>query len=161
MGMQGTYVAISKHDLEAIEKDANEVLNIDSNIRLDIDKSWQALHYTLTGDLEDGEPPMSYVVPTNLDNSLDLEVPDLETFILTNKQVKEAYQHMTTIDKGAFSKMYNLENMVEDGVYPLSSADLEDEPNNFMEYLYENLEAIKAFYKQAIEEDKAVVFYIS
>lgn len=161
MGMYGTYVAIKNDELKAIQEDATKLYDIDSEITLDIDKSWQALFYTLTGDIADGEAPMNLVVPMGMDYEMGLEEMDYGSFLLTEELVKEGYDYMQTIDKAKFKSMYNLAEMVEEEIYPLSESDLEVDSDFFFNYLYEKLESIKEFYKKAIEEGKSIIFYIS
>lgn len=161
MGMYGKYVAISKEDLEAIKEDATKLYDIEAYTTLDIDKSWQAIFYTLNRDIEDGEAPMNLVVPMSMDYELGLEEMDYGSFLLTNDLIKEGYAYMQTINKEKLRDMYDLTEMVKEGIYPLSDSDLEDDENSFFEYLFENFENIKKFYKKMINEDKSLVFYIS
>lgn len=160
MGMYGTYVAISNQELAAIEKEATSLYDVDSDFRLDIDKSWEALHYTLCNDIADGEPPMGNVVPMNMDNALDLDEMEFGAFALPLEEVKEAYEYMLTIDKEKLRSMYNFEEMVKEEIYPLSGME-EDNGNDFFNYLYENFESIKIFYKEVLEKNMSIVFYIS
>lgn len=160
MGMYGTYVAISNQELAAIEKEATSLYDVDSDFRLDIDKSWEALHYTLCNDIADGEPPMGNVVPMNMDNALDLDEMEFGAFALSLEEVKEAYEYMLTIDKEKLRSMYNFEEMVKEEIYPLSGME-EDSCNDFFDYLYENFETIKTFYKEVLEKNMSIVFYIS
>ena len=158
--MYGTYVAISNQELAAIEKEATSLYDVDSDFRLDIDKSWEALHYTLCNDIADGEPPMGNVVPMNMDNALDLDEMEFGAFALPLEEVKEAYEYMLTIDKEKLRSMYNFEEMVKEEIYPLSGME-EDNGNDFFNYLYENFESIKIFYKEVLEKNMSIVFYIS
>ncbi len=160
MGMYGTYVAISNQELAAIEKEATSLYDVDSDFRLDIDKSWEALHYTLCNDIADGEPPMGNVVPMNMDNALDLDEMEFGAFALPLEEVKEAYEYMLTIDKEKLRSMYNFEEMVKEEIYPLSGME-EDSGDDFFDYIYENFESIKTFYKEVLEKKMSIVFYIS
>lgn len=160
MGMYGTYVAISNEELKAIEEEATSLYDVDSDFRLDIDKSWEALHYTLCNDIADGEPPMGNVVPMNMDNALDLDEMEFGAFALPSEEVKEAYEYMLTLDKAKLKSIYNFDEMVEEEIYPLSGMENED-GEEFFDYLYKNFESIKDFYQKVLEKDMSIVFYIS
>lgn len=160
MGMYGTYVAISNQELSAIKEEATNLYDVDSDFRIDIDKAWEALHYTLCNDIADGEPPMGNVVPMNMDNALDLEDMEFGAFALSQEEVKEAYKYMQTLDKDKLKIMYKFDEMVEEEVYPLSGAE-EDDGDEFFDYLYEYFEDIKAFYKKVVEKSMCIVFYVS
>lgn len=160
MGILGAYVAISNQELEEIEKEATRLYDVDSDFRLDIDKSWEALHYTLCNDIADGDPPMGNVVPMNIDNALYLDEMELEAFTISHAQIKEAYNYMLTLDKTKLKAMYNFDEMIKEGVYPLSTIDSEN-GESFFNYLYENFERIKEFYLRVIEQNKSIIFYIN
>lgn len=76
MGMTGTYIAIENFLLSQIIKGEKSILEIDPTqcCPLDVDKSWRAIHYLLCKDIENGKPPMGYVVPIRDDNELDCEL---------------------------------------------------------------------------------------
>ncbi|MGG4091417.1 DUF1877 family protein [Paenibacillus lautus] len=65
MGMYGYYFAIDDKLVQQIATGeiALENLKIEDYPGLDIDRSWEAIHYLLCGDIVEGEPPLSYVVP--------------------------------------------------------------------------------------------------
>lgn len=160
MGMYGTYVAITEKQAQEIKKNPSKLFDVDSDIRLDIDKSWEAIHYVLCADISDGELPMGNVVPMHMDNFLDLEEMQYGAFMITSNALKEVYEYMTEVDKELFKSMYDIEELIEEEIYPLSPEDA-DEGEEFFEYLYENFEAIEAFYKKVLDLNMSVIFYIS
>lgn len=160
MGMYGTYVAITEKQAQEIKENPSKLFDVDSDIRLDIDKSWEAIHYVLCADISDGELPMGNVVPMHMENFLDLEEMQYGAFMITDNALKEVYEYMTEVDKELLKSMYDIEELIEEEIYPLSEEDA-DEGEEFFEYLYENFEAIKAFYKKALDLNRSVIFYIS
>lgn len=158
MGMIGNYIAVDEAKLEAIIKCEEDILDIDPKdcAVLDIDKSWQAIQYLLFRDIDEGPPPMGYVVPMMTDNAIDCEL-DFGAFYLTSEQVEEAYDYLNGLDEETIKDMYDFQAMVADEVYPIATDDDEDE---FYQYIYSYLMDIKEFYKEAADKGKAVIFYV-
>lgn len=158
MGMIGNYIAVDEAKLEAIIKCEEDILDIDPKdyAVLDIDKSWQAIQYLLCQDIDEGPPPMGYVVPMMVENAIDCDL-DFGAFYLTSEQVEEGYDYLNTLDEETVKEMYDFQAMVADEVYPIATDDDEEE---FYRYIYSYLMDIKAFYKEATDKGNAVIFYI-
>ena len=164
--MCGYYVAVNDAQLELIEDGEFSLYEFGdfekpSEMLLDIDKSWQVLYYILCGDIADGAAPMGYVVPMADDCYMGMEEMEFGSFLLSPQKVKEAYDYMQTLDKAKLKNMYNIDELVEEEVYPLSVADKADKGEEFFEYVYHYFEEIKEFYKKALEKQLSVIFYIS
>lgn len=54
MGMSGRYLVVTKELVESIK--SGEVSVHDCSVELDIDKTWQMLQFTLTGEVVEGQP---------------------------------------------------------------------------------------------------------
>ena len=156
MGMVGSYVALDNSQLKQVMDGEVDVLNLDPNeySTVDIDKAWQAIHYLFCDGLDDGEPPMSYVVPMMESNMIGCD-EGFVSFYITAEQVKEASEYLNSLNEDAVKERYNFEAMQKDEVYPVF-----DEEDEFYEYLYYNLMKAKTFFKETAEQGKAVVFYI-
>lgn len=137
----------------------NDILDVDpvQCQTLDIDKSWQAIHYLLCKNIEDGNPPMGYVVPMREENKLDCGL-EYGAFYITAQQVQEASDFLNALDGTALKNMYDFKFMQENGVYPLYK---NEEDTGFYEYLYFHLAALKKYFHQAAEKGYAIIFYIS
>lgn len=70
MGMSGRYLVVTDELIESIK--SGEISVHDCSVDLDIDKTWQMLQFTLTGNLAEGEPPLGYVVPMSGNNIWEL-----------------------------------------------------------------------------------------
>ncbi|MDR1653036.1 MAG: YfbM family protein [Prevotellaceae bacterium] len=162
MGMIGNYIAVNSDTLKEIEEGSFDFFDADPDKypALDIDKAWQVIHYMLCdGDIAEGEPPMGYVAPIREENAIDLEDLDYGAFLITNEQVKKAYDYIKNIDEDQFRSKYDMETLAEDGVYPVVEADKAD-ADGFFEYIFNYLEQIKIFFKQAIDNKYGIIFYI-
>lgn len=158
MGMIGNYMAIDDLLLNQIIECEKEILDIDLNQcpTLNIDKTWQAIHYLLCKTVHDGKPPAGYVVPMIVDNSIDCEL-DFGAFYITSRQVKEASDFLNSLNDDDLKKMYDFKSMLKDEVYPLVE---NDEETEFYEYIYFYLAELRKYFKQTAEKKYAVIFYV-
>lgn len=153
MGMTGQYIAVSSDILQAIK---NQEISIHSlEVGLDIDKSWQALHYVLCGSIAEGEPPLGYIVP--LTSGYIGHLSDVEAFALNSEQIREALAAVEQITAAELREQYNFAEMLENAVYPLTEDDTAEE---FFDYIYENFVAIREFYTQTAAEEQNIIFYV-
>ncbi|RXZ76591.1 DUF1877 family protein [Paenibacillaceae bacterium] len=157
MGMTGNYIALADAQIKQIADGNLELgeLNTEDYASLDIDKSWQAIHYLLTGDICEGAAPFGYVVPMQDDNAVDYG--EFGAFYLYREQVAEASAALAQLSKNDVLARYNFDDMVEESIYPVMDDEDKDE---FFDYLYVNLQAIQAYYEKAAADGNGVVFYI-
>ncbi|MDR2921105.1 MAG: YfbM family protein [Tannerella sp.] len=158
MGMIGNYIAIESDKLEQVKNNELDILDIDTDEypSLDIDKSWQAIHFLLCGNIDDGKPPLGNVVPMRDDNWLGAEM-DYGAFSITPKEVLEAYNAIKGMGEDELRQKYNFESLLENEIYPV----VEDEdPDDFFDYTYANFKSIQEFYQIASENNYAVIFYV-
>lgn len=119
MGMRGYYVAMEDNLVQQIAAGdiALKSLKIDDYPGLDIDRTWEAIHYLLCGDISDGEPPLGYVVPLTSDKGIDFG--SFGAFSLRAEQVEAALQAMSELDEAQLRLRYDFPTMIKDEVYPL------------------------------------------
>lgn len=162
MGMKGTYIAVEKFLLSQIINGEKSILEIDpmQYNPLDVDKSWQAIHYLLCKDVENGKPPMGYVVPIRDENELDCEL-EFEAFYITSQQVKEAANYLNSLDDNVLKSMYDFKSMQENAVYPLHRNENKIDARCLYEYIYSYLTKLKAYFNQTAEKGFAIILYFS
>ncbi|MFF2480004.1 YfbM family protein [Paenibacillus sp. NPDC058071] len=161
MGMYGYYSSLD--DKLVLQIAAGEIVAKDLKLKdypgLDIDRSWEAIHYLLCGDIADGKPPLGYVVP--LTSGHNIEFGSFGAFLLRAEQVAEALQAMSELDEAQLRLRYNFQTMLEDEVYPLEAGYTSDEDEDeFFAYLLQHFNEIQRFYTQAVAEGKGLMFYI-
>ncbi len=159
MGMTGNYVAVDNDALQQVLDSETEIFDLDPELypTLDIDKSWEAIHFLLCGKIDDGELPLGYIVPLHEENCMDVDM-EYGAYYLNNGQVAEALSVMRGFTEESLKAKYDLKDFLDNDVYPV----VEDEDENeFFEYLYDNFEAIKAFYGEVAESGRGVIFYVS
>lgn len=155
MGMIGNFVSVDEDMLTQVIRGKEDIYP--GREDMDVDKAWHAIHYLLCGDpWEEGEPPMSYVVP--MLEGQRLEDSDIEACYLTPEQTAQASAYLQTLSDQMLKEMYDFQSMVEDEVYPVFA---DDDPDELYEYIYDNLMVLKDFYEQAAKKSNAVIFYVS
>lgn len=161
MGMTGNYVLLPEEIIQKIAEKKIDFFDItppeNPEMVLDIDKSWQAIQFLLCGEIDDGEPPLGYVIPLIDDQFFDSDF-DFGSFYLSNRQIKKAFDKIKDIDKEAFLRLYDFPALLEESIYPITPEESEEE---FFQYLYQNFESIKGFFHRAIETNSGLIFYIS
>lgn len=167
MSMIGNLFRVTAKDLEEILNNSSilesKIYSEDSstvNDLLDIDKSWEAIFYLLTGhpvaEIEDAKPPLSWTLFSGqvIDEDQDLGYGPAQ--YITNEQVKQLNIELSKITRENLQQKYNGKKMNEAGVYPQAW----DEPES-LEYTLDNFELLKEFYQTAEKENKAVITFIS
>ncbi|MFE6074758.1 YfbM family protein [Paenibacillus sp. NPDC057886] len=154
MGMSGRYLVVTNELIESIK--SGEVSVHDCSVELDIDKMWQMLQFTLTGEVVEGQPPLGYVVPLAGEQYLG-NYSDMDLFLLNNEQVLEAYMALEQMTPEELKERFSLEQMVAEGVYPVM--DDWDADETFQE-IVQTLNDVQALYQVTAASGKGIVFYI-
>ncbi|QLG37788.1 MULTISPECIES: YfbM family protein [unclassified Paenibacillus] len=154
MGMSGRYLVVTKELVESIK--SGEVSVHDCSVELDIDKTWQMLQFTLTGEVVEGQPPLGYVVPLSGEQYLG-NYSDMDLFLLNNEQVLEAYIALEQLTPEELKKRFSLEQMVAEGVYPV----MEDwDAEETFDEIVQTLNDVQALYQATAASGNGIVFYI-
>ncbi|WP_208642738.1 YfbM family protein [Paenibacillus taichungensis] len=152
--MSGRYLVVTKELIESIK--SGEVSVHDCSIELDIDKTWQMLQFTLTGEVVEGQPPLGYVVPLSGEQYLG-NYSDMDLFFLTNEQVLEAYMALEQLTPEELKKRFSLEQMAAEGVYPV----MEDwDAEETFQEIVQTLNDVQALYQATAASGNGIVFYI-
>jgi hypothetical protein len=167
MGMTGNLFRVTAKDLEEFLKDSSllntKVYSEDSdseNDLLELDKSWEAIFYLLTGhriaEIEDAKPPLSWILFSGqiIDEEQDMGYGPAH--YIDSGQVKQLNKELDKITIGEVRQRYNGKQMDEAGVYPEVWSE-----EWALDYLINYFELLKDFYKTAEKENKAVITFIS
>ncbi|WP_238654118.1 YfbM family protein [Paenibacillus piscarius] len=162
MAIRGYYFAAEDELVEQIVADSVKLESLDLNSYpgLDIDRSWEAIHYLLCGDISDGPAPLGYVVPLHSDQGV--EFGTYGAFTLRAEQVTEALDAISGMDEAQLRQMYDFQMMAEEEVYPLDPDMVADEDaDEFFAYLLQFFTDIRQFYTQTAAAGKGAIFYLS
>ncbi len=158
MGMIGGYLAVDRTLIEQLAQGKRKLDDIDMEdfSDLDIDKSWQAIHFVLCGELDNGMPPKGYVVPMVSDQFL--EFGEYGAFYLLPEQVKEASLFLESLPEEELKNLYDFDVLVKEEIYPIYDGDNSDE---FFEYIADYVKQIRVFYATMVRKEQGVIFYIA
>ncbi len=168
MSMIGYLLRVSNEQLEAFKTNSNllesfidEEPESENRNMVDLDKSWDAINFMLTGksleELEEAEPPLGMVIFSGqvIDEEQDLGYGPAH--YVTPVQVKEISDALSAISRDEFCSRYAVEKLNEQSIYPEGWTDEED----LLTYIADNFESLKGFYADAANEDEAVISYLS
>lgn len=157
MGVLGSYMSTEEELFDQIVNDEDKGMDLEKFQHLDIDKSWQLIHFFLCKNIGNGEPPMGYVVPMRDENELDFGQSDTRIFYISAQQVREAADYLNTLSDDDLKNMYDFEAMEKNGVYPIYKG---EKDTGWYEYIYSHLTEIRKFYNQAAEKGHAISFTV-
>ncbi len=122
MSMIGNFLQLSPADLTGLIADPSRVEPLiytdgeeDEN-SIDVDKSWQGIHYLLTGDAWGGEPPLANVVLGGTEIGDDVGYGPAR--YLTADEVCAAAEALKDIPPDAFGRRYDASALAANNVYP-------------------------------------------
>jgi Domain of unknown function (DUF1877) len=167
MGMIGNYLRVTTEELDSFLSDSskleNRVYNGDNHKDaglLDVDKSWEAIFFLLTGQAlatcDEAGPPFSWVLlpPNEIDPDQDMGFgPATYTTVAETKELSAA---INNIPDDELRKRYDGSRMNEMGIYPECWAE-----NMAMEYLFDSFNSLKNFYAEAANNNQAVIVFIN
>ncbi|MEO6233457.1 MAG: YfbM family protein [Ferruginibacter sp.] len=168
MSMIGKFVRVTENELQNYISDSllfenlldDEAFDEGQNV-CDIDKTWDAISYLLTGygpsDLNNAKPPISWTIfgSSVLDENQDLGYGPGN--YLTVEQVALVNAELSKISLKDLMVNYNADKMNDLGLYPNSWGKPEDE----MDYIGNHFESLKIFYLTAAANEQAVICYLS
>lgn len=126
---------------------------------LDIDKSWHAIHFTLTGCAyggEEGDILSNLVFGGEPINEKDMGCGPARLF--TKEKTAQLSEALKKWDKTAFCKNFNVADMLEHDIYPVMSG---EDDADFFTYVWTCFDALKEFFQKAAEERQSVLTFIS
>ena len=161
MGMIGHYFRSSSTNMRRMQFGKLSLYKfidkLDESEQLDIDKTWQAIQFTLTGTTgetdETGEPPWGNLV-IGSDYIIPYEFP---LSFISAKEVEEIAEAMKAMDEAEFRKIFDFKKMVSVRIYPLVYGEDEEE---FFDYVYGYFDEMRKFFFEAAARGLDVAFYI-
>ncbi len=140
MGIRGTYY---------MTEDYNELEE-----SLDIDKSWDAIHFTLCNEIDKNS------VNPLLSNVIFNRPQDEGEAVLSYwsvSEVKEIHFVLQTISTDDFKVRFDVSAMQKNEIYSVSK---DEEADTFFSYCLEYFAAIKTFFKKACQNNKCLMLVI-
>lgn len=163
MGMTGYYFRADEDMMKNIrEQSVSDVVFDETNSKylLDIDKTWHAIHYTLTGtqyEIEDDEDVSHLILGGVPVSEEDMGYGPARLF--TKEQVALLNNALKEWDETCFRQNFNMEGMFEEEIYPLIEG--QDTEEEFFSYVWPYFMWIKEFFQEAAEEEQYVLTFLA
>ncbi len=121
---------------------------------LDLDKSWQGLHYLLTGSAWDGEPPTGFLI--NGGELIDLQMTSARVF--WPKQVADIDEMLTSVTEDGLRRKFEPKAMMQEQVYP-EIWDRDPRKDDTLAWLISNFQELKQFVSSARSRGACLVVH--
>lgn len=143
-------VAPPSEDHVAIAKPVEEI---------DLDKSWHAIHYLLTGTAWEGDPPLNFLVQGGKEIG-DIDVGYGTARAFSSSEVRTILDAIEPITQQTLEGRFNGAAMMKLEIYPeIWDRDHADDP--VLEYCTEYFESLKSFLGRTTERGLGMLVYIS
>ncbi|GAA0190845.1 YfbM family protein [Fulvivirga kasyanovii] len=168
MGMIGNLIRVSKEDLEMFKADSGKLenliyneANLEADWYLDLDKSWEAIHYVLSGksladtEMDGTSKVIEYVIFSDkvIDEEQDLGYGP--AFYNDQERVNKISKELNKVNITALMANFDGKKLNEANVYP----EIWDEEDS-KEYLQESLKSVIEFYSDATDSEQVVIGFI-
>lgn len=160
MSMIGCYVSVPATSIAKIEEDEDYVGELLENPDLDslsIEKSWQAIHFVLTGDsLESDGGPLGNAVMGGREVGDDIGYGPAR--LLEPKEVKETAEALAKISTEEFASRVSKADFANNEIYVFSNEDPEDP--QIIEELTGYYAELRTLFQEASARGDGMLLYI-
>jgi hypothetical protein len=118
---------------------------------LNLEKSWHVLHYLLTGETEEAQPPLGNAILGGKEIGDDLGYGPAR--FLTPQQVQEVASALASMKKEDLASRFDLDAMIKAQIYPVR-----DESE--LELAQEYFEDLSRYYADAAVAGNAMLLYV-
>ena len=169
MGMYGNFFRTDEITVQKLKKGKeslwtlfqqchDENWNAVNDCVLGIDKTWHAIHFTLSGKAGDAaDTPLSKVI-LNGNPLNDEDMGYGPAMLITAQEVLEINHAFRAVSEEWFRKRFSVPEMLANQIYPLFADEDEDA---FFEYVYPYFKDIVSFFKKAGENRQCILFFVS
>lgn len=124
---------------------------------LDIDKAWHGLHFLLTGDAWDGEPPLNFIVGGGAPIG-DVDVGYGPARGFAPDEVRAIAAALAPITEATLRARFDPGAMMDEDIYP-TIWDRPAEEDDTLGYLVDYFSPLKAFVTETAEQGLALIVY--
>ncbi len=159
MGMTGYFLAAAPEEIQQVQRGdlpVSRLIYRPNQKKLDVDKTWHAIHYLLSNKLaKDDEDILCRVVFSRPVSQEDLGMGPA-TF-LTSDEVKQAAESLSQIQMEQFRQVFDLKEMLREEIYPVMENDVEEE---FFQYVWDGFQSLRMFFQPAGRGKVCIVLFI-
>ncbi len=148
MSMIARFLHVPPEALQALEGDADAIVDqFLTDAALDVDKTWHAIHFLLTGSAWDGEGPAASAVLGGRDVSEDLGYGPARW--LDPSEVREIATTLDEMDPKQLSKQFEAAKLIGAEIYPFAGASLDSVDPNACSWAVDGLKSLRAYAREA------------
>lgn len=125
---------------------------------LDVDKSWHAIHFLLTGTAWDGAPPLNFITAGGTEVGDDLGYGPARG--LTSAEVRELAAALEAIPRESFLQRFDPPALAAAEIYP-DIWDRTAEEDDTRGYVAEYYEELRSFILDAAANSEALLIWIT
>ena len=126
---------------------------------LDLDKSWHAIHYLLTGSAWEGEPPLSYLLIGGEEVG-DIDVGYGPARVLRPDEVRTFDGALSSISADDLRRRFDPKAMMKEDIYP-NIWDRDLQQDDVLGYVLDNYQGLQAFVHDASAKGKGLLIYMT
>ncbi len=160
MSMIGNFLQLTPAELEALIASPGDVESfiypddLEGERGIDVDKAWHAIHFMLTGEQHEGEPPLSDVVLGGI--AIGDDVGYGPARYLTASEVSDVADALESLTRDEFGKRYDAAALTANGIYPQIWTGEEN-----LEYVLSWYETLRQYYLDAASRGNAMLQYLN
>jgi hypothetical protein len=161
MSMIGNFLQITPAQLQSLVENPSSVeafIYADDSDRadsIDIDKAWHGIHFMLTGDAWEGEPPLGNVVLGGTEIGGDAGYGPAH--YLSPEELRAAAEALRELPPDEFARRFDAKNLSANSIYP----QIWDEGDEALDYLRHFYETLRAYYLDAAAKGNAMLKYLN
>jgi hypothetical protein len=123
----------------------------------DLDKSWHAIHFMLTGTAWEGNYPENFIILGGTEIG-DIDFGYGPARAITSEQLLGIQSFLNQLSADNLMMRYNSATLTAESVYP-EIWDRADEENQTKDYIKKNYENLKFFIQKAIAQQLGIVIW--
>lgn len=164
MSMIGNYRRVTESELSAVCAEPGSISDFlysednenNATRRLDIDKSWQAIHFLLNDSPWDGSYPLVCVVMGG-ESIGEQDVGYGPARYLTSQQVKDVTNALEQIPAWELLEKFDADRMNQEEIYPHGWRSCQEE----RDYISQHYSSLVQFFKSAADAGDAMIAYLN
>ena len=165
MSMIANFKKISPSQLEEIKNNPSIIESIiypetdagSPDNEIDIGKSWEGIHFVLTGHkFDEGTAPLRNVIMGGKEIGEDVGYGPAR--YMMPEEVRQTWESIRNFSEEDFKKNFNSEKIQKASIYPFYDTKPNEED---LDYLLSNFKKLKEFYQSIVEKEYIMLLYVN
>lgn len=129
---------------------------IDDDVRIDVDTSWHALHFLLTGSATPGKPPLDFILGGTPVGDIDLGEGPARMF--SSAEVRKIAAALALINTGTLRSRFDATALMQHQIYP-THWEQPGKTSSF-EHIAEQFDSLKDFVTTTAQAEAGMIVYM-